>query len=39
MHDEFSHGADAFRYFAIVSDELSNEQWGGKVKYPDMGIV
>ena len=21
-HDEFSHGADAFRYFAIVADQL-----------------
>ena len=24
LHDEFSHGADAFRYMAIVSDLLSN---------------
>ena len=39
MHDEYSHGADAFRYFAIVSDELSNDQFSGKIKYPGMGIV
>lgn len=25
LHDEFSHGADAFRYMALVADSLSNE--------------
>jgi phage terminase large subunit len=25
LHDEFSHGADAFRYLALVADELSND--------------
>lgn len=34
LHDEFSHGADAFRYLALVSDQLSNEQWGGTLNYP-----
>lgn len=24
LHDEFSHGADAFRYLALVADQLSN---------------
>jgi phage terminase large subunit len=26
VHDEFSHGADAFRYIAVVADQLSNEE-------------
>jgi phage terminase large subunit len=25
VHDEFSHGADAYRYLALVADELSND--------------
>jgi phage terminase large subunit len=25
LHDEFSHGADAFRYLALVADDLSND--------------
>lgn len=27
VHDEFSHGADAYRYLAMCSDDLSNETW------------
>ena len=27
IHDEFSHGADAFRYLALCADELSNDTW------------
>jgi phage terminase large subunit len=30
LHDEYSHGADAFRYAAIVADSLSNS--GGSMK-------
>lgn len=26
MHDEFSHGADVFRYLAVVADQLTNER-------------
>jgi phage terminase large subunit len=26
IHDEFSHGADDYRYLAIVADQLSNEE-------------
>lgn len=26
MHDEFSHGADAFRYLAMVADQLNNNE-------------
>ena len=25
MHDEFSHGADAFRYMAVSAGEMTNE--------------
>ena len=39
LHDEFSHGADAFRYLALVADNLSNEDWGGTLDYKPMGIV
>ena len=35
LHDEYSHGADAFRYLALASDSLTNDEWGGGVlKYP-----
>ncbi|NDH54062.1 MAG: PBSX family phage terminase large subunit [Betaproteobacteria bacterium] len=34
LHDEFSHGADAFRYLALVADQLSNDDWGGALNYP-----
>ena len=34
LHDQYSHAADAFRYMAIVSDQLSNDEWGGKLAYP-----
>jgi phage terminase large subunit len=39
VHDEWSHGADAFRYLAIVADRLSNDTFGGKLNYPDLGIA
>lgn len=39
VHDEFSHGADAFRYLAVSADRLSNDNWGGSLKYPDLGIA
>jgi phage terminase large subunit len=38
LHDENSHGADAFRYLAVVVDKLSNDAWK-PLKYPEMGIV
>jgi len=34
VHDEFSHGADAFRYLALTVDQMSNDDWGGKISYP-----
>lgn len=39
LHDEYSHGADAFRYMALASDSLSNEEWGGTLNYPSMGMT
>lgn len=39
VHDKWSHGADAFRYLHIVAPQLSNEDWGGKLTYKDLGIV
>lgn len=37
LHDEFSHGADAFRYLSVCADELTNADWGGTIKYPSLG--
>lgn len=34
-HDEFSHGADAFRYLALIANQLSNDETGSKpLVYP-----
>lgn len=37
VHDQYSHGADAFRYLGIVADQMTNDEWGGELKYPDLG--
>ena len=34
VHDEFSHGADSFRYLALCVDQMTNETWGGALNYP-----
>lgn len=34
LHDAYSHGADAFRYMAVSADQMSNDEWGGKLNYP-----
>lgn len=39
VHDEWSHGADAFRYLCTVADRLSNEDWGGSLAYKNLGIT
>lgn len=39
VHDEFSHGADAFRYLAVSADGLTNEEWGGSPDYPNMRVA
>lgn len=38
LHDEYSHGADAFRYLAVSIEQMTNDDWGGKLKYPSLGI-
>jgi phage terminase large subunit len=30
LHDEYSHGADAFRYMATSVEQMKNESWGGE---------
>lgn len=37
-HDEFSHGADAFRYLCVAADQFSNDDYGGKLNYPSLGV-
>jgi phage terminase large subunit len=27
LHDEYSHGADAFRYLCVSADKMTNETW------------
>jgi phage terminase large subunit len=39
IHDKYSHGADAYRYLAIVADQLTNEEWGGKLNYPHISTA
>jgi phage terminase large subunit len=40
VHDEWSHGADAFRYLHIVAPSLSNEDWSTKtLNYPSLAIT
>lgn len=39
LHDQYSHGADCFRYMALVADDLRNEDWGGAVHYRSLGYA
>jgi len=41
MHDEFSHGADAFRYLAMVADKLTDTGIAKKqtIAYPKRNYV
>lgn len=39
LHDEYSHGADAFRYLCINADSMTNEEWGGAINYPRLSIA
>jgi len=37
IHDEFSHGADGYRYLSVIADQLTNETWGsGPLTYPNL---
>lgn len=39
LHDEYSHGADAFRYLALSVEQMNNDHFNNKpIKYPDIGI-
>jgi phage terminase large subunit len=39
VHDQYSHGADAFRYLSIVADQMKNEARMGKLPYDNRGII
>ena len=40
LHDEYSHGADAFRYLCVSIESMKNEVWGSdKIQYMNKGIV
>jgi phage terminase large subunit len=40
LHDEYSHGADAFRYLCTSIESMKNESWSsGKIQYTNRGIV
>lgn len=41
VHDEFSHGADAFRYLALCADDLTNDskEWDAPLKLNTKYIV
>lgn len=39
LHDEHSHGSDAFRYLALVVDQMSNDDRSKPIKYSNKGIV
>ena len=40
LHDEYSHGADAFRYLCTSIEQMKNESWADtKIEYNFKGIV
>ena len=40
LHDEYSHGADAFRYLCTSIESMKNESWSKeKIQYTNRGIV
>jgi phage terminase large subunit len=39
LHDDHSHPADAFRYLAVIADQLSNEDWGTPLPPQNLGII
>lgn len=36
VHDDWSHGADAFRYLAMSEGQMTNDEWGGSLNYPKL---
>lgn len=39
VHDEYSHGADAFRYLAVIAEKLSNEDDDAPVSQRDVAFI
>jgi phage terminase large subunit len=39
LHDQYSHGADAFRYLALCADLMSNDDMSGPLNYQSLGII
>ena len=39
VHDDSSHGADAFRYLAMCEGQMTNQEYGGKLTYPRMSYA
>jgi phage terminase large subunit len=40
LHDEYSHGADAFRYLCTSIEAMKNETWSNeKIAYNNLGII
>jgi phage terminase large subunit len=39
LHDEYSHGADNFRYIAVAASGMMNDEWGQAIDYGKSGIV
>lgn len=37
VHDDASHDADTARYLAAVADQMSNDEYGGKIAYRNLG--
>jgi len=39
LHDENSHGADCWRYLAMAEPQMTNDDWGGALKYPNYNVA
>jgi phage terminase large subunit len=39
LHDEYSNGADAFRYLGVMIDQMRNDTVMPKIKYSTKGVV
>jgi phage terminase large subunit len=38
VHDEFSHGADCFRYLSLIASSMRNES-DKPIQYPELGLI
>lgn len=39
VHDEWSHGADAYRYLGMVADRMTNDTFGAPLNYPNLRVA